>query len=94
MPYFLVRQKVKDYVRWKQVFDEQSAIRKTTGSKGGFIYRNSDDPNEVFVLLEANDLQKAREFARSEELRKAMERAGVTDKPDIYFLGEVERTSA
>ena len=93
MPYFLVRQKVKDYAKWKQVFDEQSRLRETAGSKGGYIYRNSDDPSEVIVLLEVNDLQKGREFARSEELRKAMESAGVSDKPDVYFLGQTERTS-
>jgi len=93
MPYFLVRQKVKDYAKWKQVFDENGPVRKTAGSKGGYVYRNSDDPNEVFVLLEVSDLQKGREFAKSEELRKAMERAGVTDKPDAYFLGEAQQTS-
>jgi hypothetical protein len=92
MPYFLVRQKVKDYAKWKQVFDEHGRVRETAGSKGGFIYRNSDDPNDVFVLLEVNDPQKGREFAKSEELRKAMERAGVSGKPELYFLGDAERT--
>jgi hypothetical protein len=94
MPYFLVRQKVEDYAKWKQVFDEHAAVRATVGSKGGYVYRNSGDPNEVFVLLEVTDLQKGREFAKSEDLRKTMQRAGVTDKPDLYFLGEAERTSA
>lgn len=93
MPYFLVRHKVKDYAKWKQVFDEHGSVRRTVGSKGGFVYRNSDNPNEVFLLLEVSDLQKGREFARSEDLRKTMERAGVIDKPDVYFLGEAEPTS-
>ena len=93
MPYFLIRQKVKDYAKWKQVFDEHASVRATVGSKGGYVYRNSDNPNEVFVLLEVSDLQKGREFAGSEDLRETMERAGVTDKPDVYFLGETERTS-
>ena len=60
MPYFLVRQRVRDYAKWKQVFDEHGGVRETAGSKGKYIYRNSDDPNDVFVLLEVSDLQKGR----------------------------------
>jgi hypothetical protein len=37
-------------------------------------------------LFEAEDVQKAREFGNSSDLREAMQRAGVVDKPDIYFL--------
>jgi len=37
-------------------------------------------------LFEADDIQKAQEFANSSDLREAMQKAGVIDKPDIYFL--------
>jgi heme-degrading monooxygenase HmoA len=94
MPYLLVRQKVKDYAKWKPVFDEHSTTRKANGSKGGLLFRNADNPSEVVTLLEWDDLKKARQFAQSEDLRKAMERAGATDKPDIYFLEHVEKPSA
>jgi hypothetical protein len=50
------------------------------------ILRNAEDPNEVFLLFKADDFQKAREFAVSDDLREKMQEAGVTDKPDIYFL--------
>ena len=39
-----------------------------------------------FLLIEADDLQKAKEFAGSVDLREKMQEAGVVDKPDIYFL--------
>jgi hypothetical protein len=45
------------------------------------------------ILLEWDEMDKARQFAQSEELREAMERAGVADQPDVYFLNEVEQTS-
>jgi hypothetical protein len=32
------------------------------------------------------DLEKAKAFAISDDLGQAMKRAGVTDKPDVYFL--------
>jgi hypothetical protein len=40
----------------------------------------------VILLFEAEDDQKAREFSSSSDLRETMQKAGVVDKPDIYFL--------
>jgi heme-degrading monooxygenase HmoA len=89
MPHLLVRHKVKDYAKWKPVFDKHATTRKASGSKGGRLFRNADDPNETVILFEWDNLDKARKFAQSEDLRKVMEEAGVSDKPDVYFLEEV-----
>jgi len=53
------------------VFDERRAIRKAAGSKGDRVFRNADNPNELVILLEWDDLKKAREFAQSDDLKKA-----------------------
>jgi heme-degrading monooxygenase HmoA len=90
MPYLLIRHKVADYPKWKPVFDEHGAARQANGSRGGQLFRNATDPNELFMLLEWDDLEKARQFTQSEDLRQAMQRAGVADQPDIYFLEAVE----
>jgi hypothetical protein len=37
-------------------------------------------------LFEVESLQKARDFSASSDLRETMQKAGVVDKPDIYFL--------
>jgi heme-degrading monooxygenase HmoA len=94
MAYMCVRHKVKDFAKWKPVFDEHGATRKASGSKGGRLFRNANDPNEVVALFEWDDVNKARQFAESNELRSAMEKAGVADVPDVYFLEEVEKFSA
>jgi uncharacterized protein (DUF1330 family) len=94
MPYILIRHKVEDYSKWRPVFDEHGAARKAIGSKGGYLLRNTDDPNEVVMLIEVDDLEKARQFVQSEDLRQAMERSGVADQPDVYFLDLVDRPSA
>ena len=44
------------------------------------------DRSEVILLFETEDLQKAKEFGASADLREAMQSAGVVDKPDIYYL--------
>ena len=90
MPYMFVRHKVEDYERWKPVFEEHGSTRRESGSKGVRLFRNADAPNETVILLEWDDLEKARRFAQSENLRETMERAGVADEPDIYFLEEVD----
>ena len=38
MTYLLVRHKDKDYTKWKTVFDEHSATREASGSKGGVSF--------------------------------------------------------
>jgi len=86
----LIRHKVKDYDKWKHVFDEHSALRKAGGEKGGHLFRNRDDHNEIIIVLKWDTMEHARKFYESEDLKKVMQKAGVTDKPDIYFLEEVE----
>jgi heme-degrading monooxygenase HmoA len=95
MPYLLVRHKVEDYERWKPVFDhDHGATRARRGSKGGRILRNAEDPNELVILLEWDNLENAQRFANADDLKDAMQRAGVVDQPDVYFLEEVERLRA
>ncbi len=93
MPYLLVRQKVTDYEQWKSAFDAHSVIRQANGSRGGQLFRSTSDPNELVVLLEWDVLERARQFAQSEEFREVMQRAGVVDHPDIYFLKDGEQVS-
>ena len=94
MPWILVRHKVQEYAKFKPVFDEHGVARKAIGSKGGYLFRNMDDPNEVVILIDVVDLQKAREFVQSEDLRESMEKAGVANQPDVYLLDEVDRPPA
>lgn len=93
MAYILVRHKVQDYATWKPGFDDHASTREASGSKGGFVFRNTDDPNEVVVLLEWDDLEKARRFSQSDDLREKMQEVGVVDQPDVYFLDEADRPS-
>ena len=71
-------------------FEEHGSIRRESGAKGVRLFRNADAPNETVILIEWEDLEHARQFAQSEDLRETMERAGVADPPDIYVLEEVD----
>lgn len=86
MPYLLIRHKVRDFNAWKPMYDAHLAAREAAGLRELHLLRNVEDTTEVVVLFEAENLGKARTFASSEDLRQRMERAGVVDQLDIYFL--------
>ncbi len=74
MLYMLVRHRVSDYSKWKSIFDEHTSTRKANGSKGGRLLRSRDNPNELVIFFEWDDLKKVHQFAESDDLRKTMER--------------------
>jgi heme-degrading monooxygenase HmoA len=91
MPSLLIRHHVADYDAWRPNFDEHELTRRANGSQGGRICRSADDPNEVVILLEWDDLERARLFADSDDLREVMNGAGAMNPPDIWFLEDGDR---
>lgn len=86
--YVLVRHKVRDFAEWKRAYDAHRPKRAEAGVTQKHLMRNAENANEVVILFEAKDLKRAKSFVESADLREAMQQAGVTDKPDIYFLNE------
>ena len=73
MAFFLTRLQVGDYDTWKPMFDQDTPGARTSGI-GHRIFRNVDDPGEVFLLVE---------FATADGARAARERllaSGVLDR--------------
>ena len=88
MNYGLVRRKVADFSTWKAAYDAYLLTRQKAGLKEKYVLHNIDDPNEVITLFELEDVQKAREFFDSADLRTGMQQAGTADKPDFYLLSD------
>ncbi|MFW5331353.1 hypothetical protein [Hydrogenophaga sp. ZJX-1] len=84
--FMLVRHKVKDFNTWKVGYDAHHPKRQEAGLTEKYLLRSSEDPNEVVVMFEAQDLTRAKAFATSDDLRAKMQEVGVVDRPDIYFL--------
>lgn len=80
-----LRHPVEDYSRWRQSFDAHEDTRRRYGLQVVKVQRNVDRPQEIIVVLEAEDVALAREFAESNELRMAMIRAGVVGRPEVWF---------
>jgi heme-degrading monooxygenase HmoA len=92
MATLLARHKVKNYSKWKKGYDSFGEYRKKTGIKKAQVWRNIKKPNEVVIVHVWDSMDAAKAFANSKELKDAMKNAGVSDKPDIYLLEEVEET--
>jgi hypothetical protein len=94
MAYLLVKHTVRSFDEWKPIFDQDASTRQAGGSKGGYVFRNADSPNEIVVLLSWDGADRARTFAASDNLRAVMQRAGVQGRPEVYFLDETARPGA
>ena len=88
MTHCLVRHKVEDFTKWKAVYDEEAPTREKAGLKEVHLWRNLQDPSEVFILLKAPDLERTQALISSPAMAESMKRAGVIDKPDFYFIEE------
>ncbi|HVO78927.1 MAG TPA: cyclase [Candidatus Bathyarchaeia archaeon] len=97
MIHLIVRHKVADYSRWKEAFDATLSMRKAGGEVGHRLLLSVDDPRDVTIVMDWDNLERARRFASSDELKQAMQKAGVVGEPEIRFLEDaftVRRSAA
>lgn len=92
MATLLVHFKVQDYEKWRPVFESEAETRKRFGCSGTHIFYNSADRNELIINLQWDSEENARRFLQSDELRQAMQRAGVVGQPETWFLEDGGRT--
>ena len=89
MGMLIVRHKVKDYAKWRPLFDGHVAKQKAAGLSHPRVLRSADDKSEIVIIFDDMDTKKAKEFAASADLKETMTKAGVVDQPTIYFLESI-----
>jgi quinol monooxygenase YgiN len=92
MATMFVRHTVSDYGNWKRAYDEFASVRKENGVTVASVHRDASDPNTIIVTHQFKDVDAAKAFAASEDLKSAMAKAGVAGPPEIWFSEDVERT--
>jgi hypothetical protein len=85
----VVRHSVADFDTWKSAFDADQDRRVAAGIVGHHINRAEDDPNQLSIYLAATDAARAEAFAASDELKDAMQAAGVTSAPEVTWVTPV-----
>ena len=82
----VVTSRVADFDAWLAAFNSHEDVRRANGILGHHINRSEDDPNLVSVYMAVSDLDQAKAFAASDDLRERMKSAGVISAPEIMFM--------
>ena len=94
MPHALIKFTIEDRDKWRAAFAEAAALRKSHGSMGVHAFVQAGEPNQVVILGEFEDLDRARQLFQSAEFREVTKKAGVIGAPEVTFLNEVVKLPA
>ncbi|HTE30315.1 MAG TPA: hypothetical protein VK666_08070, partial [Chryseolinea sp.] len=90
----VIMQKVANYGKWKAAYDGHDTARLASGLHNYVVARGITDTNTVMVALRIDDVEKAKAFGASKNLKDVMKSAGVIGAPTIdYFENVVEDNS-
>ena len=87
MVYINLRVNVADYNKWRTGFDANESSRRSAGSTGvNQFYRDVDIPNNVTLVLEWDEADKAKAFLNDPRTKASMDEAGVTGRPMVVAV--------
>ena len=87
MIHMLCRNKVRNYEKWRTIFDSHASDPHKAGLSLVHLWRSLDDAHTVFFLFEVHDLERAKAFISAPEGAKVGKQAGVLEG-EILFLEE------
>lgn len=82
----ILTHRVKDYAKWRPIYDADEQRRQNAGWKNVTVYRPINDPNNIHMIGEVDDPSNLDKMVSDPELGKLMEEAGVISKPEIIVL--------
>ena len=82
--------KVKDWDTWKKEFDSHKQVRIDAGLTDRAVGYAVGDNHMVTVVCAVTDMEKAKAFMASKDLKDKMAAAGVEGAPTIYFYDVVK----
>lgn len=84
----LVRISIGEFEQFWSVFTAAGADRRREhGSRGARVFRNDDDPHEVWILFDW-DRAAIDAFLADPAVGETMRSGGATGRPDVRFLDE------
>jgi hypothetical protein len=89
MATMFVRHTISNYKVWRKAYDDFASLQKAKGVLAEAVYQTADNPNDITVTHDFATVEAAQTFAKSEELKKAMQGAGVVGTPTIWFTNKV-----
>jgi hypothetical protein len=89
MTTMFVRHTVTNYKAWRKVYDDFASVQKAKGVTAQAVYQAADNPNDITVTHVFATVEAAHAFVNSDELKSAMQNAGVVGAPTIWFTNKV-----
>lgn len=85
----IISHRVKDYAKWRPVFDSDQSRRENAGIKNIRVFQDQNDSNSIHIIGETDDPLKAAKMMESPELAARMQEGGVITKPAVLVLKKV-----
>jgi len=82
----IVSYQVADFDAWKAAFDDNEQHRIDHGYLGHHVNRDEGDPSSVALFLTVGDVDRAKAYVKSDEVKSFMAKAGVTTTPEFTWL--------
>ncbi|MCZ2475795.1 antibiotic biosynthesis monooxygenase [Aquirufa ecclesiirivi] len=89
MNYVLIIHEVADYASWKKQFDRAANLRKAAGEISFQVLQFQHEPNKVVHFSHWEDIEKAKSFFDSPEVKQIRLDAGVKT-PEFNYLKQVD----
>ncbi|HEX6180193.1 MAG TPA: hypothetical protein VFZ47_03060 [Chitinophagaceae bacterium] len=77
--------KVSNFEKWLAGYEAHDSLRLASGIHSYVVGRAFGDSNTVMVTVKVDDMAKAKAFAKSADLKQAMQKSGVVGPPTINF---------
>jgi len=78
------RVRVADYHRFRAVYDAGTAAREAGGMHNEQMFRNPNDPNDILFMTTVEDIERARAYGQSDEVRQRQRDAGLLELSKYY----------
>ena len=87
----MVTSKVKDWDVWKKSFDGHKQSRMDAGLTDRVVGHTVGDTHNITLVFAVADVDKAKAFMNSKDLKDKMAEAGVEGPPTMFFYKIVEK---
>jgi hypothetical protein len=87
MTKLLIETKVRDYLTWRPAYDAHQPSRLGATITNGRVYCRPEDRNDMVLLFDVADVDKARAWTVGDDLNGVMTAAGVIGTPTFTFIG-------
>ena len=88
MVHIITIREVNDYDKWRKSFDDAADSRKSHGVKSSQVFRSIENPNEVVIVGEWEDVEQFKQHKSSKEVREKM-KEDVVGELVVYILEKV-----